>query len=312
MSRKFDHRALAARIARLRDATGLPKVFFAKGLEVTSVAVVHWETGRSEPSAAAYIKLGRLALENLPSAAPWFFHQAGLDVATLRRLVPEISKSLDEYEKNTFEPRADAKAVSLPLVSDSLFQGKPSEVVAEFNPLALKISGHIESYVTLPSEVVPHPGATLAVRAPDDYMRFIFRKGDLLVIEIGPPPFLPSWAQRFNYAPVVAAYHQRINPTDAEFRQGLHLRRMRRHLDYIYLETEVGRNAAVSRVFSPESRVDEREEFSPESVQVEGSSEWIILGTAVVWLGSNLDPAREEALRRTQMSDQFRGQKGDE
>jgi transcriptional regulator with XRE-family HTH domain len=73
----------ADRIVALRKQLGLLQTQFAERLQVTQAAVSQWESGASEPSAEAFIRMANLADE---INCLWFWEQAGVDVDRIERL----------------------------------------------------------------------------------------------------------------------------------------------------------------------------------------------------------------------------------
>ncbi len=286
-------------VARLRETLGLDHKAFAELLGVTRAAASRWEGrgGASEPSTGTYIALGRLAKkEGHLDLALRFFTLGGIDELVLTALVPEFERILNEYDKAGHGAGA---TVSVPLIDNSFFRGEPSTVQELFTVSGLATLADVKSRILFPEEAVPIPRKTVAVLAPDDHMRFIFRKGDIVGVQTFCPAFLLETLNHPAYMPIVAAYHKQRSPEESGFREGLHLRTLRRSggagtPPFLTLETELGRAIAGARAMFPAASTIDEGEKGYQSVQVRGNREWVILGIAVAWLGCDKDPVREQ------------------
>jgi transcriptional regulator with XRE-family HTH domain len=295
-------RSSARLIAGLREQLDLSQQKFADLLDVTRLAASRWQSGEVEPSAANFIVLAKLAQgRGHLGLAVQFWERAGVTMPVLRALVPEIEESARRHEAHTFEPPSLAEAVRLPLLDKSFFEGDSESLKSRLSPLAIESLRDAEARVAFPSESVPRPLATLAVRAPDDYMRPIFRKGEFVAVEV--PFLIPDQApvKRIGQAPIAALYFQPEHSTSSDPRPGLHLREI-----YLYgpdqkqmrLDTAVGRGIAAARAFFKGGlEFNYREEIESASILVDGKneSEWSILGRVAGWLGSDREPRFDDA-----------------
>jgi DNA-binding transcriptional regulator YiaG len=65
----------ATKIKRLRRRVGLNQTEFGCRLQYSAMTVSRWESGKQEPTAQAYIRLGQLCEE---PESWWFWSRAGL------------------------------------------------------------------------------------------------------------------------------------------------------------------------------------------------------------------------------------------
>lgn len=283
-------------VGRLREILGLDHKAFAELLGVTRAAASRWEGrgGMSEPSAGTYISLGKLAKEEGQlDLALRFFTLGGVDEVVLKALVPEFDRTLNEYERAGAGVQA---TVDIPLVDNSFFRGEPSSVQERFTVSGLATLASVKSRIPFPKEAVPDYRKTIAVLAPDDHMKFIFRKGNIVAVQTYCPSFLLETLQDQEYRPIVAAYHEQRGPEASGYRQGLHLRTLRRsggQPPWLTLETELGRAIAGAQAMFPAATTIAEGEEGYHSVQVRGNREWAILGVVVAWLGCDKNPVLE-------------------
>jgi DNA-binding XRE family transcriptional regulator len=161
-------------LGRVRGALGVDKGHFAEDvLKVSRAAMQHWETGRSTPSAETFIKLAKLSINKLPSAAIWFLKQAGIGLKELRAVAPEIEKSLSARER----PAAPGELFEIPC--------------ARLAPRA-----EAESPLLIPSSLIQNRATTTYLRLFDDEMSPMFGAGDVIVLdesEIDPWKLTGKW-----------------------------------------------------------------------------------------------------------------------
>ncbi len=305
MSSDKSELALARNIAALRDALGLSKVQFAKELGVSRIAVLQWENGR-EPGTKKYVDLANLASEIAPSCALWFWEKAGVHASVLRKLVPEVEKLLKRHEARISGLRSD-REVRLPLLDESFFEGGHESVRARLNALSIETSGDVES-AAFPLAVIPNRGATIAVRAPDDHMRYVFCQGDIIAVDTssgtGPGPFgTPQLGKEFEGGQIVAAYYKPAGRKSGSLRAGLHLRRLwvfGSDAASLKLETDIGREFEIVRPFVRTHGEAIHPVVGSEEVNITGNPEWSVLGRVVAWIGSQWQQhfAQRDHLRR--------------
>jgi DNA-binding transcriptional regulator YiaG len=198
-----------------RESLSMNPAQFANELGLTRVAVVHWESGRSDPGGGAYIALAKLAMKKHHSAAAlYFWERAGVDLATLRQLSPAISKAFKEFEENLGSARAGSTMV--PILRGIEHIGAP----------ALAPVSEIETWISLPARSVPNPGSTSGVRVGGLSSVSIFGSDDIAVVDASQKNISDL------YMGMIAVYHARkqwklqegiyvgwLNPWEFEGRQ---------------------------------------------------------------------------------------------
>jgi transcriptional regulator with XRE-family HTH domain len=317
MSSKKQAAELTANLGKLRNALDVDKGQFAELLNVSRTAIQYWENDRTQPSAEAYVRLAKLAQEKSPSLAVWFWGRAGLDESALRVLAPELEKSFGQYEKRLKElmpldlnASAEFEFVRLPLLEGNFARGDHDSVTSQIHS---RIRSGADTYVPFLSTAVPRPQASVCLRAPDDYMRPIFREGDVVAVDISsggivaPVGSFKLWKEFHgqNFPVLVAAYY-RPQKRGAKYnvRAGLHVRGMwisgvGHAADWtnIHLGTEVGDEIARMpaelrrlRGDLPKSEIwpwTELEEKESQTVIITRDPQWSILGRVVAWIGSD-------------------------
>jgi len=297
----------SARLIRdLRERLKLSQQKFATLLDVTRLTASRWQSGEAAPSAENFLVLAKLAQERgYFDLALKFWESAGVTIPILRALIPEFEKFARLHERHTFEPPADKEVVRLPLLDGTFFEGDHEAIKSRLSPLAIEALGNARARVAFPAESVPHPVATVVVRAPDNYMWPIFRKGDLVAVEC---PFdvqaQHPKIQRVGDEPIVAAFCKPLGSTMDGERGPLYLRRMLLsglEVTNISLESELGLRIAAARAthlkFDLElSGIDFREYFHSETLKITGKvhglpgrpdPEWSILGRVVASVSSH-------------------------
>jgi transcriptional regulator with XRE-family HTH domain len=147
----------AIKIRELRKALGLSQEKFAKELGATRIAAARWERGDFEPTADKYVKFALLASEKkLSSLALWFWQTLGVDLSSMRMLLPEIDRAAKESELAMRRLLADGDVVRVPLLRDLDYSRTPR----------LAPANEIEMMVPLPSWIIPNPASTCCVRPP--------------------------------------------------------------------------------------------------------------------------------------------------
>src|SRR5215471_21567036 len=115
----------ASRVADLRKQLRLSQADVARGLECSAMSISRWERGLLEPSADAYIRLGRMARAQ---GDAWFFWgRAGLQAADVlpktqsKRRSPQLrtSEKLEPAHAGTtsVNPALRDAVVPLPLLT---------------------------------------------------------------------------------------------------------------------------------------------------------------------------------------------------
>ncbi len=302
----------AQRIGELRAELELSQEEFAAKVNITRVAVVRWEKGSATPSTEAYVQLAKLAQEKSPSRALWFWEQAGVDEAALRTLVPEIDRSLKNFEKRlkNWSEKDPQGFVPVPLVED-LGHGTHENVLSRIHSA---IREGVEVYVPFPKSAIETPQATACLRAPDDYMRPIVHTGDFLAVDVSRAG-KPTSERAHEFAKnltkelllplgdraIFAVYYDRPSkPPRWRGRGGLHARAVTLTVDddgkptgRIHLTTEMGLNvaAAVQALGGKPKPFSDLEEASDIIIPVDPGVS--LIGRVVAWIGSAWDPRRQ-------------------
>ncbi len=153
----------------LRKELRLSQEEFAGEVGVARLAVSTWERRDhpSTPSHEGYVGLAKLALRRRRlDAALWFLEQIGLGRSELRSLVPEIDRSIKDFEKRLNVPAKGGEII---------------RVVPLRNPFERD---------DRPLPDLPFPAALIANRASVSYvvvkeksLQPMFKPGDILVID---------------------------------------------------------------------------------------------------------------------------------
>jgi transcriptional regulator with XRE-family HTH domain len=313
---------LPRKLAELRDILHLTKEQFAGALEVSRIAVLHWEQG-SSPSAEMFIRLAKLAQNSKkPALALWFYEQAGVDVSVLRKLVPEIDESLRSSQRKMKVEVAKlgkGEFVNIPLLGD-FARGDHEAVIERLRAIGLDEVAGVEARIPFPVGIIPRPNETICVRAPDDYMRPVFRQGDLIAVDVHTMVIAPVGSVQLERAfimecdyspafdryiyPVVLAYHTMQEGARYGSRRGLHIRKVffsgGEERKNVTLSTEVsevysnlrGLPVRAQNLLAKAKLIDAREEDESSDLVITGDREWSILGRVVAWIGSNREPRK--------------------
>lgn len=310
MSRKKLGTPLEAKLAELMRLLGIDqKQELAEHLEVSPTAILHWENGRSQPSAETYIRMATLARDKSPMLVRWFLEQIRIGDSLLRLIVPAYEKSAKQFEKRLrdWSEKKLKGLVPVPLIEE-LGDGDHASVLSRVRAAT---SEGAEACVPFPMALVSAPQSTICLRAPDDCMRPIFRRGDFVAVDIstaiGPKVSEVLRADKFFIDnPVVAAYYKPEARERSGLREGLHLRDSRlSEWPNLHLTTELGDwLESTPGYFVRRDRTNEREKSESrrviitsdveqvkaeiqnfESLIVTAKAEWTILGKIVGWLG---------------------------
>jgi len=278
----------AQAIKGLRESLGWSQEKLANALRIERLAVLRWENGRI-PKLDNYVRLAKLAQEKSPALALYFWKEVGVDIPTLRTLIPEFDKRLKEHEKRLAKQATGAEVrdtVLIPLIDESVLRGGVLDVKSRLHaeiPIGAR-------YVPFPPETIANPGATACVRAPDNFMYPLFNEGDFVAVDATFPHVVNTTPQ-FREGLVAAYYGPKKHRELRGLRPGLHLRTLWTSGDpnaILHLETAVGQ--AIAGV-PPHAR---RETYGPQVIEQSASLEidlkdadWLIFGNVVAWIGSN-------------------------
>jgi transcriptional regulator with XRE-family HTH domain len=175
------------RIFALRKLMDLSQEGFAEKLGVGRIAAVHWESGRTKPSAETYIAMAKVAKQFDSSSAVWFWEQVGVDRDALRDLLPEfnrLSMQAEQRVRDVTEHAVD-DAVRVPLLRK----------VASIKAPTFASDDQIEAWLPLPALLVPNPTKTSCLWGPQGMTSLSFGGKDLLVIDSSDVPIEQLWGK---------------------------------------------------------------------------------------------------------------------
>jgi transcriptional regulator with XRE-family HTH domain len=163
------------RILAFRKSLKLNMEDFASKAGVGRVTVLYWENGHSKPSPEAYVRMANLAKESDIPSAVWFLRQAGVDLETLRDLLPEFDKSAKKAEQRVREvtEHQAGSTVAVPLLRENASITEPT----------LASDDQVEAWFSLPALLVPNPSKTSCLRAPKRMASLGHGGKDFLVID---------------------------------------------------------------------------------------------------------------------------------
>ena len=213
------------------------------------MGVSRWERGAQEPSAHSYIELGNLAGD--PDC--WFFWgHAGLSNEDLLRVMPKLRKRYQERKAGNIQivhAGAGKIAEQTQLVAIPLLKIIAATNGEKGDDVPILSAAPVESMIAAPREWCPSPASTYSLRVQGNSMNPLIYDGYILVVD----------SSQTNRAAldkkVVVAWHKNF---------GLIVSRFRR-----YDHTEV---------LQPENR-----EY--ESVTLDRSNRWKIIGRVLWWIG---------------------------
>jgi len=167
-----------ARIKKLREKDlNMSQEAFAAQLGVSRISALHWESGKTSPSAKTYQGMADLALKVAPHTALWFLEKAGIDREKLLKFIPEFEKISKAAEQRVREMAREAPSGS---VRVPLLRNAANILSASF---ALTSPEEVERWISLPSDLISNASATVAVRISQVFVRPIFDIGDVVVID---------------------------------------------------------------------------------------------------------------------------------
>jgi DNA-binding XRE family transcriptional regulator len=184
----------SASIERFRHALKLSQHELGKRIGTSAMSVSRWESGKAQPSAEAYIKLGNMAAGPL---CWYFWGQAGLSLGDVRRVLPDTEHRVKAKGRPLLVARAGVKRTKTERADD--FVAVPLLPVFAATPggqgdkeADLAMSGP-ERLLAAPVEWCPHPGQTLCIRVKGNSMSpLILDDGD------GIDAFTDHWLAAFH------------------------------------------------------------------------------------------------------------------
>lgn len=182
--RKLTRPSWSLKIEHLRHSRNLNQSDFGAQLGLSAMAVSRWERGVAEPHGEIYIRLGNLAGDPLC----WFFWKhAGLRLADVTRVLPEVRRRLAESKNPTLD---FVKAGTIPVHSL-----KSAHLVAvPLFPVQAATSGGSgenfnlvdvspESALAAPSEWCPNPESTVCLRVKGNSMSPLILDGYIIAMD---------------------------------------------------------------------------------------------------------------------------------
>jgi len=166
---------VSRRILALRKLMELSQESFAEKMGVGRIAAVHWESGRTKPSAETYVTMAKVAKGFDPQSAVWFWEQVGVDRDALRDLLPEFNRLSMRAEQRAREVTKQAVdgTVRVPLLRSVASVKEPGSATED----------QIEILIPLPASAVPNPTHTSCLWAPEEMRSMGVGSRDMLVID---------------------------------------------------------------------------------------------------------------------------------
>jgi DNA-binding XRE family transcriptional regulator len=165
----------STKIRKLRLALDYTQEQFAHACGVTRISATAWEIGKSNPAPRAWKQMAKLAAKVAPSTAMWFWEKAGFERDDFQYLFPEFKRMVEDSELRIEQKlkSSTSDAVLVPIVRTPLpgqFRFPPS-------------SEQIEDYLSLPTHLIQADWKLIAIRISDQFVRPIFSKGDIVVVD---------------------------------------------------------------------------------------------------------------------------------
>jgi SOS-response transcriptional repressor LexA len=236
-------------ISRLRNRLGMNQSAFGHEVNSSAMGVSRWERGAQEPSSHSYIELGNLAGD--PEC--WFFWgHAGLSSEDLMRVMPKLRKRYQEARVETVQivhGGAGKKIDKAQLVAIPLLKIKAATNGEKGADVHILNEAPVESMIAAPKEWCPTPASTYSLRVQGNSMNPLICDGYIVVVD-------SSQTHRASLNnKIVIAWHKDFGLTVSRFRR--------------YDHTEV---------LQPENR-------DYESVTLDRSNKWKIIGKVLWWIG---------------------------
>lgn len=270
---------VSRRVRNLRIALKLNQEEFAAKMGVGRIAALYWESGRSQPSAEAYVRMAKVAGEVDLESAVWFWRQIGVDRDALKGLLPEFKKSFDEAEQRV---RIASQESAKGIVNVPILRG----VVSAKEPL-VATPEQIEGWFPLPAALIPNPTRTSGLRAPKG-MSALFGD-DLVIVDATPLPLEKLWGKiviaiRHSTGTVYAGFLQKL---ELENRQMSALSQIRLNEDFDLTHTTQitdMTNVAARQRKQNKYRATDHLELPGILLTMTPSSDWDLLGHAICWI----------------------------
>jgi phage repressor protein C with HTH and peptisase S24 domain len=175
----------ARTIETFRRNLDLTQAELGRRLETSAMAVSRWERGKSQPTADAYIRLGKLAGGPLC----WFFWgRAGLSTADVMRVLPEARRRLTQDKIATVQvvhagtrrvrPIEKSAFVAIPLLPvRAAASGEKAEKVGDLDQMKP------EALLAAPLEWCPNPASTISLRVKGNSMSPLILDGYIIAVD---------------------------------------------------------------------------------------------------------------------------------
>lgn len=175
----------ARTIKAVRSKLKLSQSELAQKLETTAMAISRWERGEFEPSAEAYLRLGKLMGDPLC----WFFWgRAGLSTADVMRVLPKAGRRLREDRIPTVQvvhagagkmlPAEKESFVAIPLLPvRAATPGEKGDKVADLDQLKP------EGMLAAPARWCPNPASTISLTVKGNSMSPLILDGYIIAVD---------------------------------------------------------------------------------------------------------------------------------
>ena len=175
----------ARTIKAVRRKLRLSQSELAERLETSAMAISRWERGEFEPSADAYLRLGKLMGDPLC----WFFWgRAGLSTADVMRVLPEAGRRLRQDRIATVQvvhagaekmlPAEKESFVAIPLLPvRAAAPGEKGDKVADLDQL------EPEAMLAAPAKWCPNPASTISLTVKGSSMSPLILDGYIIAVD---------------------------------------------------------------------------------------------------------------------------------
>jgi transcriptional regulator with XRE-family HTH domain len=275
----FAQTEVTHRVRTLRGALNLNQEEFAAKMGVGRVAALYWESGRSQPSAEAFVRMAKAARAIDLESAVWFWQQVGVDQEALKELLPELKRTFDEAEHRV---RVASEESAKGIVNIPILRG----IASSKDPLVARPE-QIEGWFPLPAGLVPNPSKTSCLHAPKGLSALF--EDDIVIVDATPIPVDELWGKmviaiRLSTGTAYAGFLQKLQLDNRPISA---LSQLRLNEDYDLKQlTQITdmRNLAARHL-------KQSEQISEDLLQLPGilltmtpSSDWELLGHAICWI----------------------------
>jgi transcriptional regulator with XRE-family HTH domain len=175
----------ARTIRVVRRKLSLSQAELAEKLETSAMAISRWERAEFEPSADAYLRLGKLMGDPLC----WFFWgRAGLSTADVMRVLPKAGRRLRQDRIPTVQvvhagaermlPAEKESFVAIPLLPvRAATPGEKGDKVADLDQLKP------DAMLAAPAKWCPNPASTISLTVKGDSMSPLILDGYIIAVD---------------------------------------------------------------------------------------------------------------------------------